>query len=366
MPSHKSQHFVPRCHLKPFTVEGQGAAINIYNIDSHRGIRNAPVRGQCAGDYFYGEDLNLETWLQGIETRYGELISRIKVPRYKLDLTDTEFIKRFVFLQYSRTETAARRRSVGTADIHDTVFSNSENPEKIDLSTRSVIQECMETCASLLPIVSDLKVCLVRNNTHRSFLTSDDPSVLTNRWYIQKAKRDDFGLGSAGALLMLPLTPKIVVLCYDGAVYSIQNIEGWGFVNAIPDVQAINEHQFLKCSSNVYFSQWSELQNIEDDFLRCEVGRLTAWHHVIAAELESSNAWEESYKVIPRCNVSFPGRYMLNMRAAHPMPQRWPSIIRYRAKPTIYTNGSAVGFIRERWIGEASSAFSAPYRKVSG
>ena len=32
MPSNKNQHFVLRCHLKPFTLNGEGVAINIFNI----------------------------------------------------------------------------------------------------------------------------------------------------------------------------------------------------------------------------------------------------------------------------------------------------------------------------------------------
>jgi hypothetical protein len=30
MASHKNQHFVPRCYLKPFSLDGKGFAINLY------------------------------------------------------------------------------------------------------------------------------------------------------------------------------------------------------------------------------------------------------------------------------------------------------------------------------------------------
>ena len=51
----KNQHFVPRCLLKPFTQDGEGKAINVYNIRHDKLIQNAPVKGQCARDYLYGE-----------------------------------------------------------------------------------------------------------------------------------------------------------------------------------------------------------------------------------------------------------------------------------------------------------------------
>jgi hypothetical protein len=364
MSSHKNQHFVPRCHLKPFTAGGGGSAINVYNIDRGLGIPNAPVKGQCSRNYFYGEDLRLEKWLQRIEAEYGRLVGKITGPGYKLDELGRFLLRRFMLLQYSRTETAARRRATGTEDLHDAVFSNRENPEEIDLSIRSIAQDCIKTFGSIMHLVDDLKMCLIRNETRRSFVTSDDPGILTNRWHIQKAQSDVFGLGSAGALLILPLTPRIVAVCYDGDVYSIENSCGWAPIARIDDVVAINEHQFLKCSSNVYFSEWDELDQIRADFAKSIGRRLNAWHKVTATALERSDVWGERYKVIPRNEVRFPGRYLMNMRAVYPKPQMWPSIIRYRSKPTIFSNGSMAGFIRKHALQEGTSAFSAPYRKL--
>ena len=44
MPAHKNQHFVPRCALKPFSLDGNGKAINLFNIKSKLAIENAPVK----------------------------------------------------------------------------------------------------------------------------------------------------------------------------------------------------------------------------------------------------------------------------------------------------------------------------------
>jgi hypothetical protein len=44
MPSHKNQHFVPRCHLAPFTIGCAGAAINVFNVRLQKGISNVPVK----------------------------------------------------------------------------------------------------------------------------------------------------------------------------------------------------------------------------------------------------------------------------------------------------------------------------------
>src|SRR5262252_1223419 len=103
MPSHKNQHFVPRCHLAPFADGYGGAAINIFNVRLQKGIRNAPVKRQCSKSYFYGKDLSIEKILQGGEGLYGRLLRDIMSPNYSLTASDSLLIKRFICLQNSRT-----------------------------------------------------------------------------------------------------------------------------------------------------------------------------------------------------------------------------------------------------------------------
>ena len=47
--------------------------------------------------------------------------------------------------------------------------------------------------------VTDLKACLVKNDTSIDFVTSDDPVVFTSRFHAQKIKSSVFGTSSAGA-----------------------------------------------------------------------------------------------------------------------------------------------------------------------
>jgi hypothetical protein len=71
MASNKNQHFVPRCYLRPFTIDGANRAINLYNIDRRKFIERAPVKHQCSGDYFYGKDQLLDKAIQAMEGAYG-------------------------------------------------------------------------------------------------------------------------------------------------------------------------------------------------------------------------------------------------------------------------------------------------------
>jgi len=69
--------------------------------------------------------------------------------------------------------------------------------------------------------IEDLKISIVKNETHPDFVTSDDPSIFTSRFHFQKLRQPNFGIGSSGALFFLPMTPTLLLMCHDGDVYTI-------------------------------------------------------------------------------------------------------------------------------------------------
>jgi hypothetical protein len=78
MPENKNQHFVPRCALKPFSLDGAGLAINLFNIPRARAIQNAPVKSQCARDYLYGKgEKSAEGLLARLEGNYARIVSHL-------------------------------------------------------------------------------------------------------------------------------------------------------------------------------------------------------------------------------------------------------------------------------------------------
>ena len=195
------------------------------------------------------------------------------------------------------------------------------------------------------------------------FLTSDDPAVLTNRWYLQRINRQDFGIGSAGVILLLPLTPRVCALCYDGDVYHVTNVNGWSNIVRVEDVLAVNEHQYLKCMANIYFSNWSDLERIRKEFSVMAQGRLARSTRITVADLVESGAKGETFRSIPAGEASTSRKSLLHMQTMYPVPQRWPSVIRYRSNPSIYTNGSAMGFVRRSFVGAEGGA---NFRKYKG
>jgi hypothetical protein len=142
MATNKNQHFVPRCYLRPFTLDGGNAAINVFNVDRLRFITGAPVKNQCSGDYFYGEDLALERALQTTEGEYAGCLSRILSASRALTDEDKLLLLRFWLLQYLRTE-AASRRSVEMAEgMRDLVGA----PDDFGMSIKEAAPRANMTC----------------------------------------------------------------------------------------------------------------------------------------------------------------------------------------------------------------------------
>ena len=137
-------------------------AINLFHIKSKRLIEKAPVKSQCARDYFYGEDLILEKGFQSLEGEYASILRRI----FDSDSVDDAaggFLRDFSYLQYLRTEIAIRRGLIAQTEMADLIFESSQDERPPDFTRKEFIQLVMNTFADSVSDISDLKVCILRN-----------------------------------------------------------------------------------------------------------------------------------------------------------------------------------------------------------
>lgn len=359
MASNKNQHFVPRCYLRPFTIDGTSSAINLYNIDRQKFIEQAPVKHQCSGNYFYGKDPLLETAIKGIEDRYGSSLRELLKPGYVLTDEHRHFLRLFWLLQHLRTE-AASRRSVEMIEAVEDVSGQKDSRFRYEI--RDAVQTAMKTFAGSMDSVADLKVCLVRNRTSTPFITSDDPAVLTNRWYLESArtKGRSFGLHSAGDILLLPLSPKVLCLGYDGDVYSIPDRNGWTDVRRDADVEAFNQHQFLNCCANVFVQDSANFQHVHESFLRAVPRRPERRHRLHYAILDRREGGFANYRVVNRVEAGDHEEAMIHMQVVHARPVCWPRQISWRLKGFVYTNGTGAGYLRKTWT---DGLYEKPFHK---
>ncbi|MFZ5568393.1 MAG: DUF4238 domain-containing protein [Pseudomonadota bacterium] len=345
MATNKNQHFVPKCYLKAFSTENTGLAINLFNIDHARFIVNAPLKHQCSGDYFYGEDLRLERAFQTLEGGYSTLLKEILKPGYVLTDEHRSFLLEFWLIQHLRTE-AASMRAVEMAEKIS--IEAGIDAQEYRLGIKEAVQHSMEIAIDQLPAVQDMKICLLRNRTSEPFVTSDDPAISTNLWYLEseKTKGDSFGVGAAGAIFLLPLTPNILCVAYDGDVYSIPHNNGWVDTKRKLDVQALNQHQFLNCNANVYTHDKEYSESIRVQYEKVRHLRPLAKHLVHYAVFAGSKGGSSEFRVIDRSKAPEHDRALIHFQSVRPKPSAWPAVIRRRNNGAVFTNGTGLGYVR--------------------
>lgn len=357
MASNKNQHFVPRCYLRSFTGNA-GRTINVFNLDLQRTITGAPVRNQCSGDYFYGEDLVTEKALQQFEGAYAATLSKILAPGYQLVDADAHQLKDFWLLQYMRTE-AASRRTVEMFEGMDAEIGGL--PPGYKPSIKEAVQTAMTVFSQVRQVVVDLKVRLVRNLSGRSFITSDNPAVMSNRWHLSDPRAAYVpGLRNAGLLGLLPLSPAVMCVLYDGDVYSLPHSSGWLALADDVDADAFNEHQLLNCDANLYFATAQEGDEVVEMAARLAQNRPKARHRIEQLVLDTVEAdGSKIYRVASREEANAQQNSIVHTSGVLASPSRWPPQLKWRAGGFVYDSSTGAGFARRHTRERGSE-----YRKV--
>lgn len=346
MASNKNQHYVPRCYLKPFTLHGQGAAIDVYNVDRLRLIPNAPTKNQCSRDYFYGQDDQLENAIQTLEQSYGSILREVLTPGYKLQKSHQHVLQLFWLFQYLRTEGAGLRSAQMLAEM----FEPMDLGEGYSTGIKEAVQAAMYAFAENMEVISDLKVCLLRNATNIPFITSDDPAVLTNRWQLEdvKVRGGSLGLRGAGAIFLLPLSPGVFCIGYDPGLYSISSDNGWVVLRKPSDVEALNEFQLMNCRANLYVGK-REYKDDLHGFVQRHLHRRPKVRHVIdfAVLDEEYGEKHKRYRVVSKAEFADAQDGFMHAQTVSKPPSEWPGFLVRRQRSIAYYNGSAVGYVRK-------------------
>lgn len=366
MADNKNQHFVPRCHLKPFTVNGAGKGINLFNLDADRAIAGAPVKSQCSRDYFYGQDPRLEAAIQAAERDYAATVRRLLADDAIPTDADRHNLRRFILLQYLRTEAASQRASRIAADLAalPEMLDEPYDPKAMMLEA---VQGAMRYYAETPDIIDDLQVSLVRNRTRIPFHTSDDPAVLTNRWYLQsyRARGLNFGIKHAGAILLLPLSPDALVVLHDPDVYTAPHRDGVIDITRDDDATALNAHQTYNCAANLYFNDWATHEAVSEAIRTAARERPAERHRVTYAVRDAVVGEHVRYEIRPLADIiPDPERdVLIHSEHLRARPARWPRLLSYRAGGRMYSNGSRTGYVR-RWPLEMGLVSGGGYRVV--
>lgn len=258
MPDNKSHHYVPRFYLRNFSRSGK--SVDLFNIDSERLIKNAPIKGQCCRDYFYGKNLEHEKSLSSAE---GEVATLFKIINEQVRLPN-KFTAGHLLLcfhiatQAGRTQYAAdvvnemtdgiwkevmKHDPTVTQDILAQVKFGYDDPALVSIG-HAVLG---------FPLLMDLECRVLLAPRGTEFITSDNPVVKYNQFMLWRTEGSNTGLASKGLQIFFPIWPFLSLVMYDPDVYHFGRAKSAlvHLASAI-DVHELNMLQVIAASKNVY------------------------------------------------------------------------------------------------------------------
>lgn len=334
MPANKSQHFVPRCYLRAFCADDNGAAINLFNMARERFIESAPAKGQCARPYFYGRDGALERALQEPEGEYADIMRRVVGNINSLTPADIQRLHTFMLLQSYRSA-AWIEGEMRLAEAERAMVADDATPElleRLSMSHEIALRLAFNAFSNSVKGTAHLETRLILNRTRVSFFTSDDPVVYTNRFHLQKDVLGGAGLGSPGAMLLMPLTPQLLLLSFDPAIYHLEKRLGEvGIIDRVSDVSAFNELQAVRGNANLYFRDWNSQPLVASTYEKAKPGRRATWYHV--ETLQETEAGSNTFTAVVGRWVHHPDRReILRTQRYIPVPSAWPVLLSYKER----------------------------------
>lgn len=277
---------MPKCYLRNFAADEGLCSINLFNLKTGKVVERASIKSQCAKNYLYGKDPTLEQSFQGIEGKFADCMRQV-VSGLPIDQDTLNFLKDFSLFQFLRTDVAFRRQAIAMSKMADLIFENS--PEQRPNEDFDHAFAAMDSFLRGRHIVADLRVILIINKTNTPFITSDDPAVTFNKFYVQKVPwKPASGLNNSGCCIFLTLTSNIAVLAYDSDVYSIFSPGNLFVLEKKSDADSFNELITIKSNENIYFQDAITAQYVKDLYEAVKDKRPNSWHRVHYAILDGN------------------------------------------------------------------------------
>lgn len=265
MPNNKNQHYVPQFLLKNFSADKK--SISMCLKESGWILDSVSIRNQCSKPYFY-PDQDYEKKLGQFEGECYVSIEKILSAQFQT-LTQRDFLvlKSFLLLQKARTLHEARGFRECIAQVMQYVGSLGPSEdlkrwlESYENSEKDVVKLMMANFKVALEITADLKCKVIINEGTGSFITSDDPVIEYNP-LLEPFKITNYGLAAIGILLLLPISPKVAIVVFDGGYYKIGNQKQSVIrFNNTTDLSWINLLTFLHADKAIYYLKGSLTPN---------------------------------------------------------------------------------------------------------
>ncbi|WP_254149454.1 DUF4238 domain-containing protein [Bacillus subtilis] len=267
------QHYVPKFYLRNFSETDK--SISTFNIMNSLYIQNASIKDMCQKNNFYGDDKVVEEFLDKvIERKAARIIKRIIDTNSILHLVneseDYEHLLTFLLVSEGRNLRGADSTENLAVALMKTMVKEQPEFKEVDLDQfeLKVNQPANKNIGLAIentPMIFDLVPILIVQKTPRKFITSDNPLVRYNSFYIERNYQDrGFGLVTRGLQLFFPISSQQCLLFYHRLVYDISGEEkGVLTLNRAREVDNLNELFYLNSYNNAFFNQ-----RLKEDYIR--------------------------------------------------------------------------------------------------
>lgn len=128
--------------------------------------------------------------------------------------------------------------------------------DEVELRHRDPVGFSLAIARSLAPLLLDMRMCVLVNETDLEFITSDAPIVMHNAWCEGVDWQGTTGFASAGLQVVLPLSPTRALLLFDRDVYAVgcRQAPVDVVLKTTRDVEAVNALQMSVAQDNLYYS----------------------------------------------------------------------------------------------------------------
>jgi hypothetical protein len=258
----KRQHYVPRSVLRHFSSDGRRVSVLV--LASGERVDGASLRDQCYEDYFYGKDQRVEDAFAAQELDVANRLGDLGAPRLE-SLSEQDLLRIKLFIHYQRQRTLAEAE--GADNRVDAVFRAiaSKDPtladiciDKYQLQMDAPQDWALRAATGTAPLMLDLAVKFLLNDTPLGFVLSDAPVAVYNQWAEHhpkfKAYRGYKGVALKGAQWFFPISPSVCVAVYDPTTYQYGSRDRRCCRAGRHDVKLLNALQALHARNCIYFT----------------------------------------------------------------------------------------------------------------
>ena len=252
------QHFIPKFYLRLFSTNRN--SIGTYIFSDNKYVKNAPLDSVGGANYLYGEDGQIEDWFSEFEGIWDKTLKKIiETNSLTIDNEDYAALLLFIFLSDARSKTMA---DINNKFINElAILTNNVDPKnnKMKFSDKIVEYEIpnyypIAVAEDIVPMMLDLKLVLLINNTSNQFITSDCFVCKYNQFLLDKNHICGYGYGAIGFQCFIPISPFHCLLLYDPSIYTLKTKNNTFTLNDGKEIYKLNKLFYYNSNKYIFFN----------------------------------------------------------------------------------------------------------------